>query len=139
MATYTLTEIQKESFTQRFDIYAPTIDREAGEVNMVGHQLVAENIPGRVTSRSEVSDLLPFGRGNIDQMDTTDSLRLPEIKDDAGNYINIGDGFIVQLLSGGGSEDGAWLQIAGEGTNRSTFAATRIYMITRTTQPQVIP
>lgn len=136
-ATWTLRGCQKRAFTMTFDIYKPTVARSSGRVDKGPMQLVAEDVPGRIDSKSEVSDLTPFGRGNIDQMDTTDRLRLPEVLVDAVN-LQIGDGWMVQLKSGGGSENGAWCQIAGEGINLAFRAATRVYMITRNTLPPMV-
>lgn len=137
--TYTLTAVQKRAFTMRCDVYGYKVRRVGGRIEPGALTLVAANVPCRVTSRSEVGDIIGgLLRGNVDQMDTTDNLRLPELMD-GGSAVQIGDGWIVRLVAGAGGENGSWMQIQGEGRNLTFRAATRVYMVTKTTAPAVTP
>lgn len=132
----TLSARQVKAFTQTFDIYRPTQTTTAGSKNRGPMRLVASAVPGRLGTKSESTDLTPIGRGNVEQMDTTDQLRMPELLD-GSDYLSVGSGWMAQLKTGGGGENGAWYVVSGEGINRSWRAATRIYLVSRSTKPAV--
>lgn len=137
--TWKLTTIQRRAFTMRCSVYGYGVRRVGGRIEPGALVLVAENVPCRVTSRSEVGDIIGgLLRGNVDQMDTTDNLRLPELMD-GSDAVQIGDGWMVRLTAGAGGENGSWMQIQGEGRNLTFRAATRVYMVTKTTAPAVVP
>lgn len=136
--TWTLTEIQEESFSMTFDLYRPaSTTKVTGFKRFKGHELVAEAVPGRIQTKSEAGDVLGLLRVNLDQMDTTDIIRLPEIYDEDEEPLNIGDRWAAKIKTGAGSENGSWVGFAGEGINRAYRANTRIYLVRKNIEPIV--
>ncbi|TXH19678.1 MAG: hypothetical protein E6R03_00210 [Hyphomicrobiaceae bacterium] len=134
------TRIQNRCFSQRFALYKPT--------NMVGSGILSEgqtselavtSVMGRIDAKTEV--LAPIGgvgASPIDQMDTTDHLRLPaSIALDGGGAARPTHGWFAKVLSGSGDEDGEWYVFLGDPLKRVFKGATRIYLVTRCNKPAI--
>lgn len=135
--TWELTGIQEQSFTMRFNIYVKKTTLEGVFTENDGYELVAEDVPGRVMSRSDASAYIAgLGAASRDQMDTTDAIRLPAIYD-GENLLSLGKDTHINLLSGGDGEEGDWWALQGEAKALTFRAKTKVYLGVKTTAPAI--
>lgn len=76
--TYALTDVQREAFVQRFEVWRPVANapRRGSVANGVSYEMAWDEVPGRLAQRSEVASPSAIGRTNYDIVMTMDVVRL---------------------------------------------------------------
>lgn len=130
-----------------FDLYGPApmtpTDVTSGLHTVPMHEgnkvrLVASGVRGRIESKSDV--ITPYtgvGGSPVDQMDTTDHLRLNgTLRDGDGNTIRPGHGWFVKITGNGLDETGSWYAVLGEPQWRFRHSV-QIFLVTRCNRPPI--
>lgn len=142
---FRLTRVQMRNFTMRCNLYAP------GDFEVTGKLVenyqpfdfpTVENCPCRIEASVDADQPVDgLGSSNVDEMDTTDRLRLPAqlYSDDDDTLIEPGDGWVMQIVSGAGSSNGNWYTFQGAAQASAWRGLVNQYLVKRSPRPPLSP
>lgn len=143
---YHVTRVQQRAFSMHCTIYGPAElpTTVSGSKLVEGRDALlapaVEGVPCRSHSTSDADQpVVGLGQANVDQMDTTDRLRLPSKlwrdDDPTKKLIEPGDGWFINILDGFGAATGCWYAVQGGPQGNHHRAHTCQYLVKRTHKP----